>query len=46
MRPQKRGTLLEEESVWLKNEVNKATYPLHFLFRDLHAVWVADTKNQ
>lgn len=41
MRMQKCGTLPEDDSGWLKNKVNKATYPIHFLFRDLHAFRMA-----
>lgn len=42
MRMQRCEALVEDESVWLKNDINKATYPVHLLFRDMSACWVAD----
>lgn len=42
MRMQRCETLLEYESDWLRNKVNRTTYPMNFLFRDLHAFRLAD----
>lgn len=46
MRMQRRGTLHENESAWMKNKGNKAAYPMNFLFRDLNAFRMADLQKQ
>lgn len=42
MRMQRCGTLLENETCRPKNKVNRAIYPMNFLFRDFHAFRMAD----
>lgn len=37
MRMQRCEALVEDESVWLKNDIDKATYPVHLLIRDVNA---------